>query len=123
MAYRRHRVWSSLSPDINGSEYLLLYFSLFEQFTVLVFVMRLVTYVILGTLNGQLCESEVERKGMKNDDRKNNGRISGRMALQKKEKENCALSYLTTPSVRRLRIVSNDEMEIVWKETLATLSR
>jgi hypothetical protein len=67
MAYRRNRGWSSVSPDINGSEYLSLHFSLFEQFTVLVFVMRLVAYLILGTLNGQLCESEVERKGVKNE--------------------------------------------------------
>jgi hypothetical protein len=47
---RRHRV----SPDIDGSEYLLLYFSPFEQFTALVFVVRLVACVKLGTLNGQI---------------------------------------------------------------------
>jgi hypothetical protein len=51
MAYRRrHRV----SPDIDGSEYLLLYFSPFEQFAVVVFVVRLVACVKLGTLNGQI---------------------------------------------------------------------
>jgi hypothetical protein len=86
MAYRRHRVWSSVSPDINGSEYLLLYFSLFEQFTVLVFVMRLVAYVILATLNGQLCGSKVERSGVKEEDRKNNGRISWKKGATEKGK-------------------------------------
>jgi hypothetical protein len=70
MAYRRHRVSSPVSPDINGSEYLLPYFSLFEQFTVLVFVMRLVAYIILGTLNGQLCGSEVEKERKRKTGRK-----------------------------------------------------
>jgi hypothetical protein len=65
MAYRRHRVSSPVSPDINGSEYLLLYFSLCEQFTVLVFVMRPVAYRILGTLSRQLCGLEVEERRRK----------------------------------------------------------